>query len=187
MHRDARTIWLGQRLRQIREERLLSLEALAALTGVSKPMLSQVERGVSTPTVATLWKIADGLGVPFASFIADPPAAKLVRSQEQSVFYEDDQRFAAFSTYAGSSDRLELFRLELQPGCRRMAEPHARKVVEHITVSSGALVLEVREQRYEIREGDAIHFFADALHTYTNPYEVPCIANLAILYPPSIG
>lgn len=59
---------IGDRLKEIRIRRQMSLENVAELTGVSKPMLGQIERGQSTPTINTLWKIATGLKVPLSSF-----------------------------------------------------------------------------------------------------------------------
>ena len=63
---------IGKKLKSIRTVRALSLDDAAALTGVSKPMLGQIERGQSVPTVTTLWKIATGLKVPLSSFLEEP-------------------------------------------------------------------------------------------------------------------
>ena len=64
---------LGSNLRKLRTERGLSLDETSKLTGVSKAMLGQVERGESSPTVSTLWKIAAGLKVTFSSLMAAAP------------------------------------------------------------------------------------------------------------------
>ena len=62
---------IGERLKEIRTNRKLSLDEAARLTEVSKPMLGQIERGQSIPTITTLWKIATGLKVPLSSFLED--------------------------------------------------------------------------------------------------------------------
>ena len=59
---------IGQRLKAARQNRNMTLDGLAEITGVSKPMLGQIERGRSSPTVNTLWKIATGMKIPFSSF-----------------------------------------------------------------------------------------------------------------------
>lgn len=59
---------IGERLKEIRANRVLTLDDTAKITGVSKPMLGQIERGQSIPTITTLWKIATGLKVPLSSF-----------------------------------------------------------------------------------------------------------------------
>ncbi len=67
--------FLSTTLKQLRQQRGWSLSRLAEATGVSKAMLGQIERNESSPTVATLWKIATGLNVPFSTFISPPQSA----------------------------------------------------------------------------------------------------------------
>ena len=62
---------IGKHLKNIRQNRELSLDEAAEMTGVSKPMLGQIERGQSSPTITTLWKIATGLKVPLSSFLQE--------------------------------------------------------------------------------------------------------------------
>ena len=62
---------IGKNLNDIRKQRNLSLDKAAELTGVSKGMLAQIEKGVSNPTVTTLWKIASGLNVSFSYFMEE--------------------------------------------------------------------------------------------------------------------
>ena len=62
---------IGDRLRDIRVHQNLSLDDASKLTGVSKPMLGQIERGQSIPTITTLWKIATGLKTPLSSFLQE--------------------------------------------------------------------------------------------------------------------
>jgi XRE family transcriptional regulator, regulator of sulfur utilization len=182
MERDELNVRIGERLRHIRQSRNLSLDGLAAATGVSKPMLGQIERGTSNPTVATLWKIALGLNVPFTTFVSEESAAKLVPADKQSVFYEDENRYQVFSTYTAPAGQVELFRMHLLPGAKREAEAHAPGVVECLTVSSGRLVVTVGGVSYQMSTGDALQFHADTAHIYENPFSSPCDAHLAILY-----
>ena len=69
---------IGEKLKSIRMARTLSLDDTAALTGVSKPMLGQIERGQSVPTVTTLWKIATGLKTPLSAFLEEPQLLQVV-------------------------------------------------------------------------------------------------------------
>ncbi|EHP1862751.1 helix-turn-helix transcriptional regulator, partial [Salmonella enterica] len=71
---DNLTHYLATTLRTLRHQRGWSLSRLAEISGVSKAMLGQIERNESSPTVATLWKIATGLNVPFSMFISSPQA-----------------------------------------------------------------------------------------------------------------
>ena len=66
------TLLVSQNLKKIRDEKKLSLDKLAELTGVSKSMLAQIERGESSPTIAVVWKIANGLKISFTSLLSAP-------------------------------------------------------------------------------------------------------------------
>ena len=63
---------IGEKLKSLRTTRTLSLDDVSVLTGVSKPMLGQIERGQSIPTVTILWKIATGLKTPLSAFLEEP-------------------------------------------------------------------------------------------------------------------
>lgn len=173
---------LGARLRQLRHERGLSLDGLAELTGVSKPMLGQVERGTSSPTVATLWKIATGLHVPFTALLQDASSAEQIRRRDQTALYEDDERFQVFSTYAAPGSPVELFRVVLLPGAKRHAEGHGQGVMESITVCDGNLFVQVSDEGFYLEPGDALNFVADASHTYENQGSATCTVHMAIFY-----
>ena len=69
---------IGEKLKSIRMTRTLSLDDAAALAGVSKPKLGQIERGQSVPTVTTLWKIATGLKTPLSTFLEEPQLLQVV-------------------------------------------------------------------------------------------------------------
>lgn len=73
---------------------------MAELTGVSKTMIGQIERGESTPTITTLWKIANGLKVSFSELIYAPqPEIKVVRKEDAQVLTEDDGRYRVYTTF----------------------------------------------------------------------------------------
>jgi transcriptional regulator with XRE-family HTH domain len=182
MEKDQLSARIGMRLRVYRQQRKLSLEALAQQTGVSKPMLGQIERGTSNPTVATLWKIAAGLNVPFAAFVAEESQVKLTTHDEQDVFYEDENRFIAYSTYAVSGSPVEMYRIRLLQGCCRRAEPHPPGVVESMTVAVGQVRIVVGRQSYVLSEGDALNFAGDISHTYENPFEKPAELHMIVVY-----
>jgi transcriptional regulator with XRE-family HTH domain len=183
MQKNALSLRIGHRLHVLRVERGLSLDALAHLTSVSKPMLGQIERGLSNPTVATLWKIASGLNVPFTAFVSDEPTVRLLKAEAQTVFFDDQRRFQAYSTYAIDGSPVELFRLRLLPGCKRTSESHGVGVQECMTVAFGAVQITLGEQVFQVEAGDSLQFQADMPHVYENLSAQPADAHLAILYP----
>lgn len=79
---DNLNVKISKALKLLRQERGWSLDATSLKTGVSKAMLGQIERGESSPTIATLWKIASGFETSFSSFIEEPNprGAKLIHS-----------------------------------------------------------------------------------------------------------
>ena len=94
---DAMSSRISENLRQIRKEKKLSLDSMAEQTGVSKSMLGQIERGESSPTVATLWKIATGLHISFTALLEGRQTeTQLIRRDEVSPLLSDEGRFRLF-------------------------------------------------------------------------------------------
>ncbi|QSO46785.1 helix-turn-helix domain-containing protein [Alicyclobacillus mengziensis] len=176
------SVLIGERLRMFRVDRGLSLETLASVTGVSKPMLGQIERGVSNPTVATLWKIASGLGVPFTAFIAEGPQVTVARADEMTPLFDDGERYQVFNTYTSTNGNVEVYRLRLLPGCRRFSEPHSRGVIESLTVSVGTLKIVLSDTVHTLFPGDALSFPGDMEHEYVNDHDEAAEAHLVIIY-----
>jgi transcriptional regulator with XRE-family HTH domain len=182
MEKDFLSMRIGQRLRHYRQQRDLSLNDLAELTGVSKPMLGQIERGTSNPTVATLWKVAAGLQVPFTAFLVENPTMKVVPVEEQPQLQENDGLFIAYNTYAAPGVPLETFRVQLLPGCTYLSEPHGSGMIESITVYRGTLTIEIGGETCTLKTGDSVSFSADVGHIYQNNSEEMCEISMSILY-----
>lgn len=159
-------------LKAIRSQRGWSLDRTAAKTGVSKAMLGQIERGESAPTVATLWKIATGLGVPMTALLEanagsddillfrDAAELRVRPSQEgmrRALLFPYEPRFG-----------FELYELTFAPGFESISEPHETGVVEHVTVLHGEIELLVEAEWRPLRQGQALRFPADRRHGYRN-------------------
>jgi XRE family transcriptional regulator, regulator of sulfur utilization len=174
---------IGQRLRFYRRQRQLSLEELAELTGVSKPMLGQIERGSSNPTVAVLWKIAAGLQIPFASFLIRDPSIKIMREEEQPSFKEDNDLFETYNTFASPGIPLEIYRIRMLPGCKHVSNPTGLGVLKAITVHSGNLSIDIGEENGStLKKGDAISFSSDVYQVYQNLTDHECEFSMSIYY-----
>lgn len=159
-------------LKSIRSERGWSLDQTAARTGVSKAMLGQIERRESTPTVATLWKIATGLGVPMTALLeadrGDDDVLLLRDAADLRVrpSQEGMQRALIFPYEARFG--FELYELTFAPGFESISDPHDIGVVEHITVQHGEVELLVEEEWRPLRQGQSLRFPADRRHGYRN-------------------
>lgn len=156
-------------LKSVRQKAGLSLSQTAELTGISKAMLHQIERGTSNPTIATLWKLAKGFHLPLTAFIEDieqtedpgphiaPPPLHFPESISVHPLFP-------FDPLLGS----ETFLVTLAPGLSHISVPHDIGVVEDIFVTEGSIDIlrEDKWQRYD--KGDAIRFRADQAHGYRN-------------------
>lgn len=148
-------------VKQLRKERGWSLDRAASETGVSKAMLGQIERGESSPTVATLWKIASGFRVSFSTlFDSDKPAlGELHRDGWESVWGDDSTGMQARLLFP--YDPLlgfEMFLIELAPGAMSESTAHASGVVEHIVVVEGEMELRIDERWQTLGVGEGLRF-----------------------------
>lgn len=179
---------IGKVLRNVRRERNLTLDDLSKLTGVSKPMLGQIERGESNPTVVTLWKIASGLEVPFSYFLQDvgQPRATVVRQQDQAVVRDDGGNYVVRNVLAVRNPQpADLYESLLLPGCSHSADSHGINVTEGIWIKHGQLTLMLEKEEYVMKEGDSIHFQASIHHTYINHGTLSCEFLVMLVYLPS--
>jgi transcriptional regulator with XRE-family HTH domain len=162
---------VAENLRQRRKGRGLSLDDLARSSGVSRAALSQIETCKSNPTVGVLWKIAVGLGVPFAELIGAPRSGAVVlRRKDSQVLRSADTKFESRPLApAGATPLVELYELRLAARSVHASEPHAPGTHEVLVVLSGILRLRVAEETYELNAGDSIAFAADRPHAYENP------------------
>ncbi|EOY1371253.1 DNA-binding transcriptional regulator SutR, partial [Shigella sonnei] len=128
--------FLSTTLKQLRQQRGWSLSRLAEATGVSKAMLGQIERNESSPTVATLWKIATGLNVPFSTFISPPQSAM------PSVYDPQQQAMVITSLFPYDPQLcFEHFSIQMASGAISESTPHEKGVIEHVVVIDGQLDL----------------------------------------------
>ena len=161
---------IGKKLKEIRVMKGLSLEDVAKLTGVSKAMLGQIERGVSNPTVSTLWKIATGLKVSFSFFIEDQRnEIELVEKSGIQPIMEENGQMNLFPFYNFQSVKnFEIFQIELEPGCKHCSLPHSQGVEEYIFVIEGELIMEVSTSKYTLTRSSSLRFDGNVPHTYSN-------------------
>ncbi|MBY5942058.1 helix-turn-helix domain-containing protein [Halomonas sp. DP5N14-9] len=162
-------------LKGLRQAQGWSLERAARETGVSKAMLGQIERGESSPTVATLWRIASGFRVSFSSLFGSPTRAMDGPLEERRVSI-DDSVWGRDS--AGMRAKLlfpydpmlgfEMFEIELAEGAESASSPHAPGVVEHLVVVEGELVLAIDDDWHLLKAGEGLRFFADRPHLMRN-------------------
>ena len=175
---------IGQRLKAVRQSRNMTLDDVAELTGVSKPMLGQIERGRSSPTVNTLWKIATGMKIPFSFFLQEKEAEyTVVDLQEHDMIMEENGSMRAYTLFSFDPVRgFEVFYIEFDAGCRHYSDRHNDGVEEYIFVVKGKLDMILNDRTITLKEQQAIRFEANIPHAYINPYDDICCVYNTIFY-----
>lgn len=176
---------ISDNLKDLRRTRGMSLDQTAELTGVSKAMLGQIERGESNPTVTTLWKIASGLQISFSSLIDDTKANVLFVEKEQICpVMEAGQKYRVYSIFPFDPRRkFEIYTVELEHGYTHHSEKHNEGVEEYITVTSGVLEVTIEKDNYRVKAGDSIRFSANQEHSYRSLDERETVFQLVMYYP----
>lgn len=176
---------VAENLKRVREQRKLSLDAVSRLSGVSKSMLGQIERGDVNPTISTVWKIANGLKVSFTELVSRLEREyEVIDIKSLQPLLEDDGHYRNYPVFPfDSSRRFEVFYIELDPGSHLEAEPHPEGTQEFITVFSGSLDVSTEEENMTAENGHSIRFRADRKHQYKNKSSELCRLNMIIYYP----
>ncbi|WP_028778820.1 helix-turn-helix domain-containing protein [Shimazuella kribbensis] len=176
---------IAKNLKAFREGRRLSLEKVAELTGVSKTMIGQIERGESSPTIKTIWKIANGLKISFTSLIHNPqPETKIVKKEERKKLLESEGKYRAFSNFPFEDGRrFEIYTIEIDEEGSLDSESHPEGTEEYLTVFEGELIVQVNDESFVIQSGDSIQFKADRPHSYRNVGSKMTRLSMILYYP----
>jgi XRE family transcriptional regulator, regulator of sulfur utilization len=175
---------VAENLRVLRESRGLSLDQLAELTGVSKSMLRQIEMAKSSPTIATIWKIANGLRISFTSLLCKPVLQAEVKSfRAESPLTDEDKHYRLFPLIPFSPEQpFETYYLEIDPGTVFNGEPHQGNVYEYIFLNQGKMRVTVGEEEYQIGAGEFLQFQAGHRHRYECLGEEIALAIMQVCY-----
>ncbi|MFE7083451.1 helix-turn-helix domain-containing protein [Priestia megaterium] len=170
---------------KIRKEKGYSLDQMAQLTGVSKSMIAQIEKGQKTPTVTTLWKIANGLNISLSLLMVDQQASvQIVKSDNFTPLIEDDGKYITSPFIPFDKEtKFEVYKMQLEPGCIHKSNPHFKGVNEYVFVSSGSIEIEIEDKIYEASSGEAVVFSGDVHHTYRNVGKEAVSTFILFFYP----
>ena len=176
---------IGENLKRIRAEKGLSLDAVAQLSGVSKSMLGQIERGEVNPTISTVWRIANGLKVSFTSLVTRmEDGSEVVARGDVEPLVEDSGKVRNYPVFPFDAERgFEMYAVEIDPGGYLQAEAHAPGTQEFLTLHAGTLAVRVAEEEHLLACGDSMRFKADAPHSYHNPGSESASLSMVIHYP----
>lgn len=180
---------IGARVKQERNARGWTLDRLAAQAQVSRRMVVNVEQGAVNPSVGTLLRLSDALGVGLPALVEPPEqrTAKVTRAGEGAALWTGEHGGRGVLV-AGTEppDVVELWEWTLAPGDRHASEAHTPGTRELLQVLEGSLTVEAGGETHVLRAGDALTFFGDLDHSYANPEDAPARFALCV-FEPGVG
>ena len=177
---------LGRRVKELRAARGWSLESMAGASGVSRSMLSQIERDEANPTLAVTLRIARAFGLTLGELLEMPEAAStvtVIRAGDHTYHYRSDKdcRIRTLSPLNLEKD-VEFYEVQLQPGGALRSAPHFAGTREFLTVQKGRVRVESAGDVEELNPGDSANYRADVPHAILNAGKGEAVMFLVDIY-----
>jgi len=182
---------IGRKIKALRSENKLTLDQLAKRSGVSKSMLSQIERGLTNPTLATIWSLTQSLGIDIAALLSDNKSDQnqgsvldVMKSHQTPEIKSADGKVAL--RILGPVDKvsqIEWYELILEPGGLLESESHSEGTIEHLTLLAGQLTVKNGQVEEYLSVGDTARYQADVPHYIENKGELSARALMVVLSP----
>lgn len=176
---------LGERVRELRRERGLTLEELAERSGVSRAMISKLERGEKNPTLVVAAKLAEGFGVTLSQLVGmeERREVVVVPREKRMVMRDPETGFERQLLSPSFGGRGVEFIRNVVPEGSTSGEfpPHRRGVEEYVVVEQGNLKAIIGGEEYLLKEGDALYFEANVSHRFDNAGDGGCSYYLVIV------
>ena len=183
------SVAIGVRIREERKAQGWTLNQLAGASGVSRRMLVNVEQGIANPSVGTLLRISDALGLGLPALVEPPDRKplKVTRNGEGATLWtsRSDGRGVLVAGTA-PPQVVELWDWTLGPGDEHESDAHAPGTKELLQIREGAMTVVAGEQSIALETGDAAAFPGDLAHSYANPHPEPARFSL-VVFEPSIA
>jgi transcriptional regulator with XRE-family HTH domain len=175
---------ISANLKEAREKRGLSLDQLSELTGVSKSMLRQIEMGKSSPTISTIWKIANGLHISFTALLRKPEIQAEVKSFKAGpILTAEGTKYRLYPLIPFDPHHsFETYYFEIDPGTTYSGEPHQGEIYEYVFVTKGILEIAVGDKLFALRENEFLKFEANHPHSYKCISEIMATAIMQLSY-----
>jgi transcriptional regulator with XRE-family HTH domain len=178
---------VGRNIQNIRKKRNLTLGVLAEKSGVSKAMLSQIEAEKVNPTVAMVWKIAQGLGVELQDLLSG--GAEMTRKfnvvRKDSITTLDtknDEVHLQVLSPISMVDDIEMYLLTFRPGGTLSSSPHFPRTEEYLTIIKGEVEVTAGEHTTHLHEGDFIDYHCDVDHQIKNVGQKAAVIHMVVRF-----
>lgn len=177
---------VSERVKTLRQQRGWSLEELSTASGVSRSMLSQIERNEANPTLAVTCKIAQAFSLTLAEFVEVPGASagiRVIRADDQAHLFRSDSNceIRTLSPLHLEKD-VEFYQVRLKPGGSLKSAPHFQGTREFLTVEQGRVRIESADDVAELNRGDSGNYRADVPHALTNLGRTDATVFLVVIY-----
>ncbi|WP_415235665.1 helix-turn-helix domain-containing protein [Sneathiella sp.] len=163
---------VGKTINRLRKEKQLTLDQLASLCGVSKSMLSQIERNETNPTLAIVWRLAEALDQTIDDLIRGEEGSgslSIVAGSSVPVLHDPDGQYSlTILSPADLVNDIEWYELRLAPSGTLVSDPHAPRTMEHLTVLEGEISLTTGEETGLVKTGETARYRADRPHAIKN-------------------
>ena len=178
---------IGTTIQEIRKDRKMTLGVLSEKSGVSKAMLSQIESDKVNPTIATVWKIATGLGVDINELTRVISVTKrnftLTKKDDISILNCDQEGVHLRTlTPVTMIDDLEMYLITFEPESELKSLPHFHGTEEFLTLLEGELLVKAGESNTVMHKGDFLAYHSDIDHSITNTGASKAVLHMVVRY-----
>lgn len=177
---------ISQRVKLLRQQRGWSLEQLATASGVSKSMLSQIERNQANPTLAVTCKIAQAFSMSLAEFVEMPSASSaihVIRADDREHLYRSDEAVEIRTLSPLNLEKdVEFYHVRLKAGGALKSAAHFQGTREFLTVEQGKVKVESSSDTAELTKGDSTTYRADVPHAIENIGKGEATVFLVVIY-----
>lgn len=176
---------LGARIREVRRQRGLKAKDVAALAQITPSLLSQVENGLSNPSINTLRAIARALDVPIVTFFEDSTRSPeyVVRKDARAKISLPGSNVEYELLSPAGATAVQLFVMKLAPRSTSLDNPLPHAGEETAVVQAGRVELELENRLVELDVGDSVHIPSDISHRWRNPHDEPATVIFALSAP----
>lgn len=177
---------LCERIKSARSGLGWTLQQLAAASGVSPSMISQIERGLANPTLAVAYRLANALGLSLSDLVGSSEPenrVEVIRANDPQFLFRDDKacRVRTLSPLHLEKD-VEFYQVSLKVHGEMESAPHFRQTREFLTVEKGTLELTVGDETQKLKQGDSAHYPADLPHSLRNRGKGEAVVFLVVIY-----
>ena len=177
---------VGQRIRELRTKKELSLRALAELSGLSTNAISLIERGDNSPTVSSLHGLASALGVQITAFFETHIDDQVIHTVKNCRPTSKTSGMKMESLGSGlPHQQIEPFLMTIEPASSSTSSQITHAGEEMVYVLKGKLVCMIKDEEYILEKGDSLLFVASQPHIYRNEASKP--AQVLIIFQPMVG